>query len=47
VKEADQIIVLDNGRVAERGRHADLVRANGLYATLHHRQLLEEELEAS
>jgi ATP-binding cassette subfamily B protein len=47
VKEADQIIVLEHGRVAERGRHADLVRLNGLYATLHRRQLLEEELEAS
>ena len=47
VKDADQIIVLDNGRVAERGRHADLVRLNGLYASLHRRQLLEEELEAS
>jgi ATP-binding cassette subfamily B protein len=47
VKQADQIIVLENGRVAERGRHADLVRLNGLYATLHRRQLLEEELEAS
>jgi ATP-binding cassette subfamily B protein len=47
VKDADQIIVLDNGGVAERGRHADLVRLNGLYASLHRRQLLEEELEAS
>jgi len=47
VKDADDIIVLDNGRVAERGRHTDLVRVNGLYAALHRRQLLEDELEAS
>jgi len=47
VKDADQIVVLEHGRVAERGRHADLVRLNGLYAGLHRRQLLEEELEAS
>jgi ATP-binding cassette subfamily B protein len=47
VKDADQIIVLDSGRVAERGSHAELVRLNGLYAALHRRQLLEEELEAS
>jgi ATP-binding cassette subfamily B multidrug efflux pump len=47
VRDADRIFVLDRGRIAERGRHDELVRANGLYAALHKRQLLEEELAAS
>jgi ATP-binding cassette subfamily B protein len=47
VMNADQILVLDGGRIVERGRHADLVAAGGLYATLLRRQLLEETLEES
>ncbi len=47
VRDADQIFVLDRGRVVERGRHDQLVAAGGLYAALHRRQLLEEELAAS
>jgi ATP-binding cassette, subfamily B, multidrug efflux pump len=47
VRDADRIFVLDRGRIAECGRHDELVRANGLYAALHKRQLLEEELAAS
>jgi ATP-binding cassette subfamily B protein len=47
VREADQILVLDNGRVAERGSHDQLVARGGLYATLYRKQLLEEELQAS
>ena len=47
VREADQIFVLDNGRVAERGSHDQLVARGGLYATLYRKQLLEEELQAS
>lgn len=46
VKEADLILVLDHGRIAERGRHSQLIATGGLYADLHHRQLLEEELAA-
>ena len=47
VRGADQILVLDRGRIVERGRHAELVEAGGLYAELHRKQLLEEELAAS
>jgi ATP-binding cassette subfamily B multidrug efflux pump len=47
VREADQIFVLDNGRVAERGSHDQLVARDGLYAALYRKQLLEEELQAS
>jgi ATP-binding cassette, subfamily B, multidrug efflux pump len=47
VRDADQIFVLDDGRVAERGRHDELVARNGLYAAMYRKQLLEEELQAS
>ncbi len=47
VRDADQILVLDAGRIAERGTHDSLIRQNGLYAELHRQQLLEEELAAS
>jgi len=45
VKSADQIVVLDEGRVAERGTHAELLRRNGIYADLYHKQQLDEEAE--
>jgi ATP-binding cassette subfamily B protein len=46
VMGADQIIVLDGGSVAERGTHAQLLAADGVYARLLERQLLEEDLES-
>ncbi len=46
VQGADLILVLDGGRIVERGDHDGLVARGGLYADLHRRQLLEEELEA-
>jgi ATP-binding cassette, subfamily B, multidrug efflux pump len=47
VRHADQILVLDRGRIVERGTHDELIRVEGLYAELHEKQLLEEELAAS
>jgi ATP-binding cassette subfamily B protein len=45
VKEADQIVVLNDGKIAERGTHDELVEKGGIYAELHQKQLLEEELD--
>ncbi len=42
---ADQIVVLDDGKVAERGTHADLLEKNGLYAELWMRQAAEKAME--
>ena len=47
VRDADRIFVLDDGRIVEQGSHDALIRHNGLYAELHRKQLLEEELAAS
>jgi len=45
VKDADNIIVLSDGRIAEEGKHEGLIALGGIYADLHYKQLLEEELE--
>ena len=44
VRDADVIVVLDDGRIAEQGSHDELVRRGGLYADLNRKQQLEEEL---
>jgi ATP-binding cassette subfamily B protein len=45
VKEADEILVLDEGKIIERGNHDELVRRGGVYAELYQQQRLSEELE--
>jgi ATP-binding cassette, subfamily B, multidrug efflux pump len=47
VRDADQILVLSDGQIVERGTHDELIEHDGLYAELHRKQLLEEELAAS
>ncbi len=47
VKRAQQIVVLQDGGIVERGTHESLMKRNGIYAELHRKQLLEEELETA
>jgi len=47
VRDADQIVVLEDGRLVERGRHEELITREGPYSELYKKQLLEEELAAS
>ncbi|MEP2989663.1 MAG: ABC transporter ATP-binding protein/permease [Parasphingorhabdus sp.] len=47
ITHADEIIVLNEGRIAERGSHADLLAKNGLYADMWKRQAEDRQLEAA
>jgi ATP-binding cassette subfamily B protein len=47
VKYADLIVVLESGRIVERGTHDQLLEHGGMYSELYEKQLLEEELAAS
>jgi len=45
VREADQILVIDRGRVTERGTHIELLAAGGLYAELYQTQFARQEIK--
>ncbi len=45
LKNADHILVLDQGQVLESGNHASLLELDGAYADLYRKQLLEEKIE--
>lgn len=47
VMGADQIVVLEEGRVVEQGTHAELLQTGGAYAALLHRQLLSDAVEGA
>jgi ATP-binding cassette subfamily B protein len=47
IREADQILVIDQGQVRERGTHEDLLAAGGLYAELYHTQFAGQEPAAT
>lgn len=44
IKDADRIIVLDEGKLAEQGTHASLIEEKGIYEDMYRRQLLEEKI---
>lgn len=44
VKDSDKIFVIDKGKIVEEGTHEGLVAKSGIYADMHFKQLLEEEL---
>ncbi|ULL18397.1 ABC transporter ATP-binding protein [Paenibacillus sp. H1-7] len=45
VQSADQIVVMDEGEIVEQGSHEKLLRQNGIYADMYHKQLLDQEAE--
>jgi ABC-type multidrug transport system fused ATPase/permease subunit len=45
VQNADRIIVLERGEIVEEGTHEQLLVLNGIYASIHRQQQLEEEIE--
>jgi len=47
VRDADQILVVENGRIVERGRHGDLLEAGGLFADLHRTQFEGQRVHES
>lgn len=46
VKDADKIVVLDQGEIKESGTHEELIGLNGIYADIYRKQLLEEAMKS-
>lgn len=44
IKDADEIIVLDQGKIIERGNHEQLIALDGYYNSIYQKQLLEEKI---
>jgi ATP-binding cassette subfamily B protein len=47
IKDADLIVVLENGYIVERGTHSELITRGGLYARLYEKQIFEQEITAA
>ncbi len=47
IRDADQILVIDDGKVTERGTHEELLATGGLYAELYHTQFAHQERSVS
>ena len=45
IKKADQILVMDKGKIVERGNHEQLLSQNGYYTRLYEMQFKEEEAD--
>lgn len=45
IQDADQIVVLQDGRIKESGRHEELIQKGGLYSDLFRMQQLQQDLE--
>ena len=45
IREADEILVLEEGRIVERGNHESLLQAGGVYAQMYRRQQMSDELD--
>jgi len=43
IRNADQILVLDDGQIVQRGRHTELLAAGGLYADLYRTQFADQD----
>jgi ABC-type multidrug transport system fused ATPase/permease subunit len=47
IKNADRVLVLDDGKIVEEGTHAELIAQGGLYQELYQRQFVLDQVEAS